>query len=856
MATKKTKTRAKKTSKSTSKKYIFNPTKFIVYNYAGQAKNYYLVERKKLEHKEENLGKPPVAHSIIIIDRSGSMYGDIEQLKEYLLKLLTLDEYLNSQLVITLISYSSMGDVKCHFQRIPISEIMKHNSEYQQEIKRIRVTGATCISQSLEIAKTLVQEFSDSAKDSEFTAITLHSDGFANDPSYNYELKKIETIAEKINKLNVIINTISYSNSADFKLLSKLANLGSGNCLQANNIKEVYDSLYQTTNLLNGAVSPPIEEPLMKGYDYQVFVSQTAKKIVGSNNTLKIAGLKPEDEGIFYKYRQISAEEYKNLSNIETAQTDESVFAFIKANLAEGNINTAKYALLSSLDYTLTQAHAKALTNKEIIDFTQDIEQVIFNYKLIKKHQILEQIKIDEQTTILELIEFLEQNKNSIIINLKHLQQHYQRRGLKRISGERDEEGNVIKPWLKTEIIDGGEYVQMGEFNINRNTATINMLITRKVKLVTTQEGKQISEIAGILVNDLSQYNNYTIVSDGEINVPMLKVKINNKNTFNLLKEKGLLIKDGVTPDKFDFRAEYDILLQNLPLVSFKQKYENLDGVFEELLKLQILASIISAHIKQESDIYTEEQLDELKKHYLSKSLYINFPTTNEYTNLEEALNNGTVDTRISYKIDIGNTEILNLSKLYSANKFLYRLYEGFNRDSREKIDNPTFDLTLDMPIIFGHKTLSKRTKITKIDELMRSIFDDFLGITNNGIVTNILKTINGYSLLRLLEAKWEEKEINRDEFISALTQTQCKLNSYIEKIYQQKISPLVFYIGSTGLIPDELNAKALTADEIQADFPNLKISKSEKDGTFFLTGNTVISVYPQNEYYTIDKQK
>lgn len=842
----------KKTKSKNSQKALNNQSsKFILYNYQGEAKTYYLVDKKPFKYEQDNLGKPPIAHSIIIIDRSGSMYGDIEKLKEYLLKLLTLDEYLNSQLPITLISYSSVRDVKCHFQRIPITEIMKSNSEYQQEIKRIRVTGLTCISQSLKIAKTLIEEFTDNQQQGELTAITLHTDGFANDPSYNSELKNIEELAEEINKNNVIINTISYSNWADFKLLSKLSNLGSGNCLQANNVKEVYDSLYQTTSLLNGQVCPPIEKTLIKGYDYQVFVSQTAKKIIGSNDILKIRGLTPEDEGVFYKYRQISAEEYAKLTDISESQTDESVFAFIKANLAEGNLNLAKYALVSSFDDTLIQTHSKALTNEHIIKFTQDIESIIFNPKLLKKHNILSAVKVNDKISILDLIDILEANKKSIIINVKHLKKNYQRKGLKRIQGKRDKEGNLIKLNLKTVEIDGGEYVSMGAFNINRNTATINMLIERKVKLVSEDTGKQISEVAGILINDLKQYNNYTLVSDGEINIKSLRVKINNENTFNLLKENNILTIDGKIAEEFDFTCEYDINLADLPLISYSYKYTNLNGIFEEIVKLQILASIISAHIKEESDTYSEAQLNELKKHYLSKSLYLNFPTTNEYTDLKEALNNGTVDTRVSYKIDLGNKEILNLRKLYSANKFLERLYEACDVETGEKLKKVTFDMTLDNNLIFAHKTLSKRTKITAIDDFMKMIFDDFLCIENNGSVIEILTKINADKLIQLLEAKQEGKAINKQDLVNALTQAQTLINGYVEKIYRQQISPLVFYIGATGLIPDELNAKTFTAEEISANYPQLKISKSEQDGTFFIVDDTIITVYPQNEYYS-----
>lgn len=181
---------AKKSSKNNSAKPTQNNststentrTKFTLYNFAGKEKAYYLVDKLYLERKPGDIPEKSVAHSIIIIDRSGSMYGDIQALKDTLIKLLTLDEYINFQLVITLISYSSKGDVTCHFQRIPIQEVMKQNSPYLEAIRQIRATYATCISQSMEMAKSMIQE-------GELTAITLHSDGYANDTSPSAEAK-------------------------------------------------------------------------------------------------------------------------------------------------------------------------------------------------------------------------------------------------------------------------------------------------------------------------------------------------------------------------------------------------------------------------------------------------------------------------------------------------------------------------------------------------------------------------------------------------------------------------------------------------------------------------------------------
>ncbi|MEG4338494.1 MULTISPECIES: hypothetical protein [unclassified Microcoleus] len=290
-------------------------TKFTLYNFAGNAKAFYLVDRINLERKPGDIPEKSVAHSIIIIDRSGSMYYDLEPLKETLIKLLTLDEYNNYQLIVSLISYASNGDVICHFQRIPIQEVLKFDSQYIKEIQKIHTAGSTCISQSMQLAKSLV-------KAGEMTAINLHTDGYANDPSANSEATKLGEICEDLKDMDVFANTISYA-SADFKLLSKIANTLSGNCIRAGEVKMVYDALYDSTKLLGSSVAPPLEEPLIKEYDYQVFVSKSGKKINASSSTLKICGLKADDRGLFYKYQKVAKDEYDKL-DVPVAQTDES----------------------------------------------------------------------------------------------------------------------------------------------------------------------------------------------------------------------------------------------------------------------------------------------------------------------------------------------------------------------------------------------------------------------------------------------------------------------------------------------------------------------------------------------------
>ncbi len=604
-------------------------------------------------------------------------------------------------------------------------------------------------------------------------------------------------------------------------------------------IKEIYQVLDSTT-------ATSVAEPLAKEYTYQVFFSRIAKQIYGTHKTLKLYGVKPEDEGIIYKYQLITKDVYHQLRDVPIAQNHESVYAFAKANLAEGNLNIAKYAIASTLNATLIEKHAKALTSQDIAKFAQDIDSILFYPNSLQKYEILDYVQVNHKISVLELIKIFEEHRNNIIINIKHLQDNYQRKSIKRIAGIRDENEELIKPWLQTEYIDDSEYIGMGVFELNRNTATINLLVNRKIKLVKLEDTTPILEVAGLLTNDLASFNNYTIVSDGQINIKALKVKISNQKTFKLLKEKGV-----IEAEEFDFRSAYIIQLDTLPLVPIDKNYSSIDGLFSQLAEIKVLASIIYAHLKGESDTFVPAQLDDLKSHCLSNNIYTNFPTTNEYTNIKQALVSGIICSRVSYKIDIGSQDIINFSKLHSANKFLNRMYRAYDKETGEIFTKPNLRMVSDENIGFRHKLLSSRTKITKVDELMKPIFDDFLGLRPNGTVANILTKVSADSLVQILQDKQDGKQVSKEEMVTVLTAASTKLEQYINQIYQEKISPLVFYIGATGLLPNNMVTKAMNAEEIAAKYPDLQFSKNEQTGTFFVVGDSIISVYGKTEYYS-----
>ena len=77
-------------------------TKFALYDFAGNPREYYLVD-------EVTVPKPvlekTVSHHVVVLDRSGSMWGVMDATKAMVEKVMTVEEFQQSGLLLTLISY-------------------------------------------------------------------------------------------------------------------------------------------------------------------------------------------------------------------------------------------------------------------------------------------------------------------------------------------------------------------------------------------------------------------------------------------------------------------------------------------------------------------------------------------------------------------------------------------------------------------------------------------------------------------------------------------------------------------------------------------------------------------------------
>ena len=807
--------------------------KFTLRNFKGKPTRFFRVEREDLGGNATSVTVKKPSHHILVVDRSGSMYGTIADVKGTIEKLLTLTEFRDPSLRVSLITYSSQGDVTLHFKGVTVADVMATNSPQLRGIRSIRATAMTCISQGLAMAETLID-------DADTTCVTLHTDGYANDRSPTAESSAIKGIVEKLKRHpGVFVNTIAYGYYCDYNLLASIANSLSGACVQARDIREVYAAIYNTTKLIAGAVSPAIEVNRGKA-SYALFVSRSGRKVLGSADNLLVQGLSASDDKTAYRLYEVTESEYNALAapvNGEDAPV-EPVLAYARTQIAEGRLNAAKYALVQTRCNPLIEEHARALVASDIAAFASATEEYLFN-----RTPFTPSTDYGLSATgpsVLEILTFLDAHAKSLSVNMPALTSGYKRRGVKRIPGTRIADGTVEEPAVFSKNRDGDGWASVSGFELNRNTATANMLVSQPMDLFAKGTTTRIASVAGIPLDNLRSFNNYTLVGDGSLNVGSLTLRTSDQKVIDGLRAMGCEIK----PDAKAGEA-FDLILQGRPLVDYDLNVGSVSkSTVETLTGLTVLSKILNGMVKGDAGTLTPEQVAALKAHYLTPALNFSPPTTTEYADLADAIATGKVDTKLSFKVNLGTPAIIGADKLRSGNEYLQRRFEATLNGT--KVEKPTLDLITLPGVVWSVKKLTARTVLDEVDAVSYPIYEGILGLGAGTELKALLVHVGcvdpgqWIASLRGPDAKDSVKDAIR--FVDLA----------IERIYDT-IRPLAFYVGATGLVPDTLSATAYSADDFANKYPSAKLSKAEKEeGSFFvLPDETVLTVYVKPELFS-----
>lgn len=817
-----------------------SPSRFALRKFDGTPFKYFRVEPEDLDTTATVLTKAP-SHHILCVDVSGSMSRDLPALKNMVAKLLTLEEFNSPNLMVSLVTYSSSGDVRVHFERATVAQVMAPNSPQLGEIQRLQVRGLTCISQGLRAAEKLVD-------DKEMTCISLHSDGFANDESPLTERRDIAAAIEELQgRPNVFVNTVAYGPWADFGTLNLIANGLSGTCLQATDIRQVYDAMRQATGLLAGNMAPVLEVGIGSADNLVVVVNED-RKVLGTTQNLVLRGVRAGSRAVVCRLYNMTAAEYEASTLPESTcftVNGEAVLAYALTQVAQGNLNTAKYALVAYKDANLLSAHYRALTGPDVALMVEAINKVLFDDWSSATSSTAGFGLNTNGPTLLEVLGILAEYRKAVRVNVVDLLKTYQRRGLKKIPGRRLPDGTIEPP--ATHLIPKGDFtaVPLRNVEINHSSATVNLLVAQPGTLVRVGDTQPIDEVAGVPVNPVS-YRTYTVVGDGQLNLRILPVRISDKRCFAALSVVGVVSGD------FNPESQYDIDLSSLPLVSFNRTFSLPPATIQNLFGLTVVQKVLRPLFVNQSVALTAEQIAALREVHITPAGYYSAPTTVPYTDLKEALGAGTVDTRPSYKVVVGTTRITSLDDLKSGNAYLQRRFVAKDAQGVE-VEKPTLENILDGSV-FSVKPLSARVKLDAVDDLSFPIYEDLLGLRDNGVVSGLLRE-SGLPEGEIHAFKAAMLGGDRDSRLEVLSAALAAVDEAVDEIYHDYICPLVFYVGATGLVPEDFDTKAMTAEQLGAACPTVKLSKSEKEnGTFFLLPeDRLLTVYLTSAYFSTD---
>jgi hypothetical protein len=640
----------------------------------------------------------------------------------------------------------------------------------------------------------------------ETTAITLHTDGYFNDRSPAAEKNKIEkTLKELEKKPNVLVNCVAYGNYTDFSYLSSIANRMSGACVVAQNVKQVYEALHNTSALLAGRVTPAIPVSI-EGADWQVALNLSQRKVNGSASDLIVRGVGPDDELRVFRFSKVNEATFEKSPEVEG--NDPLVLAsFARTKLAEGKINEAKYAIVSMRSSSFLQKHYNAISADRLMALSQDLDAIIGGDLQIETS---ETYGFEAGRPLTELFRLLNDDTKGFALHLSKLLDGYQRRSIKKLNGKFDESGTFVPNAV--ELVEAVEltedpWVGVTGFDINTSEATINMTTIRDAELL--KDGKRVNRI-GATKLDLSLLRQYTIVGDGSVLVPNLTVMFSSKGLFDRVKAAGFLSADA------EFSGEHTIPLSQFPVVPLEATslqpptYDELLVYGHALVAEKILKAVLPAEAKSTHN-WTPEQAEELKSFGLTPTLFFSAPSTVPYTDRDKAIAEGLIDNYTRYTVSFGTEHASDIrTALWSANEMLQRYYEV------DAIKKPKFsDLA-------SAKSITQKVikKPVLLDSLAWPVVESYV------------------------EQKVWEWPVDR---IKAELAT-------LDRSIESRLSALALSIGSTGLIPENWNMEIFTAEQLESKHATMDIPKAHAEGSFFGANGAYIGVHAEIAWYSTEK--
>ncbi len=789
------------------------------------------------------------AHHIVVVDRSGSMYGEMATLKGTLEKVLTLQEYDNENLLVTLISYSSQGDVTTHFSRAPITEIMKAGSAQVEAIRRLQATALTCISGGLAAARSQIRA-------GEVTLITLHSDGYANHPSASAEVKNLQRETEALASIpGVVVNAVAHREYSDFNLLNSVASQVGGTAVLARSAGEVFNTLRDSTKALaSGTATATVIPGVMgRGKGTVLVIDTVNSKILGGpvEKDLTVRGIDPGARVVRLFDTSSNTVQTAGLQ----APDHQASVALAYYLLGRKQVGRARDLVRGTQSAELVREHGRAMTSSQVQAMTLACQDAALNPEkyFFQGYETVDFVALGQRAPVSTIFAALNRVARDTLVSTKSLTEGYKRRSMRSLAGSRDKVTGVITlPVTKLVRKQDADFVPFTGVEPNSTTAIMNITVSIPSSLANYEDGSVINDVAGIDVSDLRDFRSYTVVAEGDVKIPKMVLKFKTKQAHAAM---APFLTETVP---FSPMTEFTLDLTNRSLLPANAAdlldQEALKTATEELGPINVLISFLKAALKSPdaTTTYTPDQVAALKAVHLSEKLYHSAPSCTAHPDLDAAIAKGEVDMYNKYSVEAGTRNLLTLDRIPSANAFLQRWFTVTDATGITVLEKPTIPDAIAQGAKLTVKTPGPRMKVTTVDDLILPIYKALL-LDGDTQVLEAIQAVssNWFDLIRVTRRTASGLDVGL-----ILGEILKNLQDYKETLQYNTTIPFAMYVGSTGSLPESwknVNGP-LDAEEFSKVYPDVNLTKAETaDSLFYVLQNgLIVTVTVVSEKFTV----
>lgn len=488
-----------------------------------------------------------------VVDISGSMYGQLKQLREHLKQ--KIFELVKPIDTVTLIAFSGRNECYTLFNNESIvtaadrSQVLKTIDTY------LVARGLTGFKQPLQEVLTSISSLSKKS----LVSLFFMTDGYDNQWSDVENLNVCKELAPRLDSATIV----EYGWYCNHALLTKMAEVLGASLLFGKELND-YNGLFESYLNQNREKRVPVELERAPEFGWVFCLSNDALVVLPSEGKTCLVPESVTEVGYF------------SLSHSsDVSLSDESVYSLswlaLSAASQQGKTNLVFDVLKHCGDVALIQTFTNCFSKEDYIGFQAECVKQQLNPQLRYSLGFDRSAIPDENAyTVLDLLEDLSSDDENLFYPY-HEQFNYQR-----ISAATEAKEDA----LKFKIADTAAGYSIGALTWNESRPNVSIQI-RVNGYVTLPESRPSNLPEKF---DTFIYRNYTIIKDGIVHTRTLPVSL-SLATFALLQGHGLLKGENWASGKV-FWLDYS----KLPVINRKMvKSVNSDEFFKLVLELSVL---------------------------------------------------------------------------------------------------------------------------------------------------------------------------------------------------------------------------------------------------------------------------